>query len=56
MAAAIVDAIGLVGTGLTAIGFLQSNLPDKPAEGATIRIKAGLAGDDDPGVVSRTHE
>ena len=42
MAAAIVDAIGLFGTGLTLIGFLQSNWPTDNPEGATVNIKAGL--------------
>lgn len=34
-----VDVIGLVGTGLTTIGFLQSNFPEKEAKGPSIVIK-----------------
>lgn len=40
--AAIIDAIGLVGTLLTTIGFAQSNLPDSAPNGAVLRVKVGL--------------
>ncbi|KAF2120366.1 hypothetical protein BDV96DRAFT_610319 [Lophiotrema nucula] len=39
---AVVDAIGIVGTALTTIGFLQSNWATSNPEGATVNIKAGL--------------
>lgn len=51
----VVDAIGVIGSALTIIGFLQSNIPDNPPKGAKIRIKAGLSGDDDPQAVSMPH-
>ncbi|KAF2010488.1 hypothetical protein BU24DRAFT_399872 [Aaosphaeria arxii CBS 175.79] len=38
----VIDAIGLVGTLLTTIGFAQSNLPDASPRGASIRVKVGL--------------
>jgi hypothetical protein len=34
-----VDAIGLVGTSLTAIGFAQSNFALKEPQGPTVKIK-----------------
>ncbi|GAB7322881.1 hypothetical protein MBLNU13_g05431t1 [Cladosporium sp. NU13] len=37
-----VDVVGLAGTTLTTIGFLQANWPTKNPEGATVKIKAGL--------------
>jgi hypothetical protein len=51
-AVAVVDAIGLVSGLLGVVGFIQDNLPEKPAEGATVRIKAGNPGDNNPGMVS----
>lgn len=54
MAATVVDGMGLVGSVLGIISFFQDNLPDEPDEGAAIRIKAGLPGDDDPSMVSQT--
>ncbi|KAK7425868.1 hypothetical protein QQZ08_007582 [Neonectria magnoliae] len=50
MAAAVVDGLGLVGSVLGIVGFIQDNIPEKPAEGASIRIKAGNPGDDNPGL------
>ena len=48
-----IDAIGLLGSGLGIISFLQKNIPgDAPAQGAKIRIKAGNPGDNNPGLVS----
>ncbi|KAF2795472.1 hypothetical protein K505DRAFT_360120 [Melanomma pulvis-pyrius CBS 109.77] len=38
----IVDAIGVVGSLLTTIGFAQANWGSTHPEGATVRIKAGL--------------
>ncbi|SMR51255.1 unnamed protein product [Zymoseptoria tritici ST99CH_1E4] len=43
---ALVNAIGLSSGILTIVGFFQSNLPAKPAEGTTVSVKVGL-GDDD---------
>ena len=34
-----VDVVGLAGTALTTIGFLQANWPSKNPEGATVKIK-----------------
>lgn len=53
MPVSVIDALGVVGTALTIVGFLQSNIPDAPPEGATIRIKAGLSGDDEAQIVSQ---
>ncbi|KAK4209220.1 hypothetical protein QBC37DRAFT_450890 [Rhypophila decipiens] len=41
--AAVVDAIGLFSAVLTTISFFQANFPGNAPEGATVRIKAGLA-------------
>ncbi|KFZ03596.1 hypothetical protein V502_10809 [Pseudogymnoascus sp. VKM F-4520 (FW-2644)] len=48
---AFIDAIGLLGSGLGIISFLQKNIPgDAPAQGAKIRVKAGNPGDNNPGL------
>ncbi|RGP58511.1 hypothetical protein FSPOR_11880 [Fusarium sporotrichioides] len=45
----MVDVIGLVSGVLTIVSFIQSQVPDKPKEGAAVRIKAGSGGTDDEG-------
>ncbi|KAF5228856.1 hypothetical protein FAUST_10830 [Fusarium austroamericanum] len=45
----MVDVIGLVSGVLTIVSFIQSQIPDKPKEGAAVRIKAGSGGTDDEG-------
>lgn len=50
--AGVINAIGVVSGILGTIGFIQDNLPEKPAQGASVRIKAGNPGDDNPGMVS----
>lgn len=53
MAAAVIDAIGVVSGGLGIISFFQGNLPgEKPPQGAIIKIKAGNPGDEDVDEVS----
>lgn len=49
---ALVNAIGLSSGILTIVGFFQSNLPAKPAEGTTIGVKVGLGDDDSDNLVS----
>ena len=50
----VVDAIGLLGSVLGIIGFIQHNIPgESPPEGALVRVKAGNPGDDNPGLVSQ---
>lgn len=49
MAGALVDAIGIGSAALTAIGFLQSNWAAHEAQGATVKLKAGLPSFDDEG-------
>jgi len=48
----MIDAIGIVSGVLGIVGFIQDQIPDKPTEGAAIRIKAGSGGTDDEGSVS----
>jgi hypothetical protein len=50
--AAVINTIGLITGFLGVVSFIQDNLPEKPAQGATVRIKAGNPGDDNPGMVS----
>jgi hypothetical protein len=45
----MIDAIGIVSGVLGIVGFIQDQIPDKPTEGAAIRIKAGSGGTDDEG-------
>lgn len=49
---AVMDAIGLVSGLLGIVQFMQDNFPEKPPQGASVRVKAGNPGDDNPGMVS----
>ncbi len=48
----LIDGVGLVSGVLGIVGFIQDNVPDKPPEGAIVRVKLGLGDDDDHGIVS----
>lgn len=48
----VMDTIGVVSGVLGIVGFIQDNVPDKPAQGAAVRIKIGNPGDNNPGMVS----
>ena len=50
-----IDALGLVGTTLGTIRFIAGNVPSNAVKETTIRIKAGLPGDDDVGLISDIH-
>ena len=52
--APVIEGIGAISGALGIIGFYEDNIPGMaPPQGASIRIKAGNPGDDNPGVVSR---
>lgn len=50
----LINAIGLFGTALGLVGFIQDNIPPPPeADGTTVRVKVGLSqGDDEAQLVS----
>ena len=51
MAASLIDGVGLISGALGIVGFIQDNIPDKPPQGANIRVKLGLGDDDNHGNV-----
>jgi hypothetical protein len=52
MAASLIDSVGLTSGVLGIVGFTQDNIPDKPPQGTNIRVKLGLGGDNNHGIVS----
>ncbi|KAK2616342.1 hypothetical protein QQS21_000776 [Conoideocrella luteorostrata] len=50
MSFGVVDAIGVVGSVIGVIGFIANRIPNNPPKGASIRVKAGLPGDNNPGM------
>lgn len=49
----VINAIGVVDSIFTIIGFFQSNLPPRAPDGATVQIKAGLGDDASNNLVNR---